>query len=90
MIVSRTPLRISFFGGGTDYPEYFERARGAVLGMAIDKYIYISALRLTSVLDYKYRISYSKIETVSAISEIQHPVVRAVLDHHGLDQPLDI
>jgi D-glycero-alpha-D-manno-heptose-7-phosphate kinase len=90
MIVSRTPLRISFFGGGTDYPEYFERARGAVLGMAIDKYIYISALRLASVLDYKYRVSYSKIEMVAAVSEIQHPVVRAVLEHHGLDQPLDV
>lgn len=90
MIVSRTPMRISFFGGGTDYPEYFERARGAVLGMAIDKYIYISALRLASVLDYRYRISYSKIERVTDIAAIEHPVVRAVLDHHRVDQPLDI
>src|ERR1700733_1047098 len=59
MIVSRTPLRISFFGGGTDYPEYFQRARGAVLGMAIDKYVYIAALPLTSAIDYHYRVSYS-------------------------------
>ena len=66
MTVSRTPLRVSFFGGGTDYPEYYERARGAVLGMAIDKYVYISALRLSSVIDYHYRVSYSRIETVSA------------------------
>ncbi len=90
MIVSRTPMRISFFGGGTDYPEYFERARGAVLGMAIDKYIYISALRLASVLEYRYRVSYSKIETVTEIAAIEHPVVRAVLTHYREDQPLDI
>jgi len=90
MIVSRTPMRISFFGGGTDYPEYFRRARGAVLGMAIDKYIYISALRLSSVLDYRYRISYSRVETVPDIDSIQHPVVRAVLTHHRVNQPLDV
>ena len=65
LTVSRTPLRVSFFGGGTDYPEYFQRARGAVLGMAIDKYVYVSALRLVNILDYRYRLSYSRIETVS-------------------------
>lgn len=90
MIISRTPMRISFFGGGTDYPEYFERARGAVLGMAIDKYIYISTLRLASVLDYRYRVSYSRIETVTEIAAIQHPVIRAVLTDQGISEGLDI
>ncbi len=90
MIVSRTPLRVSFFGGGTDYPEYFQRARGAVLGMAIDKYIYISALRLSSVIDYRYRVAYSRIETVTDARDLQHPVVRAVIQHFGLVDPLDI
>lgn len=90
LIVSRTPLRISFFGGGTDYPEYFRRARGAVLGMAIDKYVYISALCLASVLDYRYRVSYSKIEMVSHATDIQHPVVREVIRHYDLDHPLDL
>lgn len=90
MLVSRTPLRISFFGGGTDYPEYFSRAHGAVLGMAIDKYVYIAALQLSSVLDYRYRISYSRIETVSAIEDIQHPVVRNVLSHFRVEDPLDL
>jgi len=90
MIVSRTPLRISFFGGGTDYPEYFQRARGAVVGMAIDKYVYISALRLASVLDYRYRISYSRIETVSDAAEIQHPVVRNVILHFDVEEALDL
>jgi D-glycero-alpha-D-manno-heptose-7-phosphate kinase len=90
MIVSRTPLRVSFFGGGTDYPDYFNRSRGAVLGMAIDKYVYISALRISSILDYRYRVSYSRIETVAAASEIQHPVVRSVIDHYGVQEALDL
>lgn len=90
MIVSRTPLRVSFFGGGTDYPEYFRRARGAVLGMAIDKHIYISALRLVSILNYRYRVSYSRIETVNDSADIQHPVVRSALAHYGVTEALDL
>jgi D-glycero-alpha-D-manno-heptose-7-phosphate kinase len=90
MTVSRTPLRVSFFGGGTDYPDYYERARGAVLGMAIDKYVYISGLRLASVLDYRYRVSYSRIETVTDVSELKHPVVRSVVQHFGLSEALDL
>lgn len=90
MIASRTPLRVSFFGGGTDYPEYFERHRGAVVGMAIDKYIYISSLTLSDFLQYKYRISYSKLETVQNLRQIQHPVVRVVLEYYCVDEALDI
>ncbi len=86
---SRTPLRISLFGGGTDYPEYFERQPGATLGFAIDKYIYISALPLSAVVEYRYRISYSQIEMVDEISEIQHPVTRAVLAEVGFLDPTD-
>jgi len=90
LIVSRTPLRVSFFGGGTDYPDYFRRARGAVVGMAIDKYVYISALRLTASLDYRYKLSYSKVEMVTSIDAIQHPVVREVIRHSGLVDALDM
>lgn len=90
MIVSRTPLRVSFFGGGTDYPEYFSRGRGAVVGMAIDKYVYISALRLTATLDYRYKLSYSKVEMVTELDQIQHPVVREVIRHHALVDSLDM
>jgi D-glycero-alpha-D-manno-heptose-7-phosphate kinase len=90
LIVSRTPLRISFFGGGTDYPEYFERGRGAVVGMAIDKYLYIAALRLSSILDYRYRVSYSRIETRADADAIEHPVVRSVIRHFGVTDPLDL
>jgi D-glycero-alpha-D-manno-heptose-7-phosphate kinase len=90
MVVSRTPLRVSFFGGGTDYPEYFSRSPGAVLGMAIDKYVYVSALRLSNILEYRYRVSYSKIELVSTAEEIQHPVVRSLIRHYELKEALDI
>lgn len=90
LISSRTPLRVSFFGGGTDYPEYFARQPGAVIGMAIDRYVYINALRLSDIIDYKYRVSYSKLERTKEVSEIEHPVVRAVLAHYGIHEPLDI
>ena len=90
LISSRTPLRVSFFGGGTDYPEYYERHRGAVVGMAIDKYVYISALKLTDFIEYKYRVSYSRLETVHELSEIEHPVVRNVLTHYGIEEALDL
>ena len=90
LITSRTPLRVSFFGGGTDYPEYFQRARGAVVGMTIDRYVYIAALRLSNTLDYRYRLSYSRVETVKAASDIQHPLVRTALQHFEITEPLDI
>lgn len=90
MISSRTPLRVSFFGGGTDYPAYYERFPGAVVGMAIDRYVHISAVPLSDIIDYKYRLSYSRLETVSSIEDVEHPVVRAVLRHYEIDRPLDL
>lgn len=81
---------MSLFGGGTDYPEYHERAPGAVIGMAIDKYIYIAALPLTGHQDYNYRVSYSILERTDGIDSIQHPVVREVLRLFGIQDRLDI
>lgn len=90
MIVTvRTPLRVSLFGGGTDYPAYFSRNAGAVLGFTIDKYIYLSALPLTSAVDYRFRLSYSRIENTNSVEAIEHPVVRTVLRHYGFDEPTD-
>lgn len=86
---SRTPLRVSLFGGGTDYPEWFNRHPGAVLGFTIDKYIYISALRMSTFVDYRYRLSYSRIEAVHDVDDIEHPVVRAVLQHQQFLDPMD-
>ncbi|WCS26464.1 GHMP kinase [Methylobacterium sp. NMS14P] len=90
LTVTRTPLRISLFGGGTDYPEYFERAPGAVVGAAIDKYIIIAALDLIGCQDYNYRLSYSRVEHCNNISEIEHPVVREVLKHFNVTRRLDM
>lgn len=89
-IISRTPVRISFFGGGTDYPAYYSRHPGAILGTTIDKYTYISLNTLSDFFEYKLRISYSRIELVKALEEIQHPSVRGCLHHKGLFLPLDI
>lgn len=84
MIVSRTPLRISFLGGGTDYPSWSRAHGGAVLSATIDKYCYLTVRRLPPFFAHKNRIVYRLIETTSTIGEIQHPTVRAVLQHLGL------
>src|SRR5712691_7959649 len=89
MVAVRTPLRVGLFGGGTDYPAYFRREPGAVLGFTIDKYVYLSALRLSAAVDYRYRLSYSQVENVDSVAAIQHPVVRTVLQRYGFDEPTD-
>ena len=79
MIISKTPYRISFFGGGTDYPVWYKENGGQVLATTIDKYCYISCRYLPPFFDHKYRIVYSKLENVCHISEIKHSAVRAAL-----------
>lgn len=79
MIISRTPFRISLFGGGTDYPAWYQRHGGAVLGTTINKYCYISVRELPPFFEYRHRIVYSNIEMVDEVSDIQHPAVRGVL-----------
>ena len=90
MWISRTPLRASFFGGGTDYPSYFHSNPGAVLGGTIDKYIFIQALPLAGFSEQKFRVTYRTTESVNTIGEIQHPVIRETLKHFGWDNPLNI
>lgn len=90
MIISRTPVRLSFFGGGTDYRQYFERQPGAVLGTTIDKYTYISVNRLSDFFEYKIRVGYSKAELVNRVDDIQHPSVRETLKFLGYNGNLDI
>lgn len=90
MIISRTPVRISLFGGGTDYPEYFVRNKGAVLGSTIDKYVYISLNELSNFFQYKIRVGYSKAELVETVDEIIHPSVRECLKFKGIKGNLDI
>ena len=90
MIITKTPFRISFFGGGTDYPVWFNEHKGSVLGTTIDKYCYISCRHLPPFFSNKHRIVYSKIEAVQSVSEIQHPAVRATLQYMGITEGMEI
>ncbi len=90
MIISKTPFRISLFGGGTDYPSWYRDNGGSVLATAIDKYCYISCRHLPPFFEHKHRIVYGKVESVKEIEEIQHPVVRAVLSTLGTRAGLEI
>ncbi|HZE96308.1 MAG TPA: kinase [Planctomycetota bacterium] len=90
MIISRTPFRISFFGGGTDYPAWYHEHGGAVLATSINKYCYISCRHLPPFFDYKSRILYSKIELVKSPDEIQHPSVRAALQYLKINDGIEI
>jgi D-glycero-alpha-D-manno-heptose-7-phosphate kinase len=90
MIISRTPFRISLFGGGTDYPTWFREHGGSVIGTAIDKYCYISVRRLPPFFEHKSRIVYSQVELVNAVSDIKHPAVRGILSELGIGEGLEI
>ncbi|MBP9841520.1 MAG: hypothetical protein KBC64_03735 [Simkaniaceae bacterium] len=90
LIVSRTPVRLSFFGGGTDYPDYYLREKGAVLGTTINQYTHVSLNTISPFFEHKIRIGYSKTELVKTIDEIQHPSIRECLRASGLDANLDI
>ena len=90
MIITKTPFRLSFFGGGTDYPEHYLENGGAVLGTSINKYCYISCRILPPFFEHKYRIAYSVIENSKTISEIQHPAVRGVLNYLKFNTGLEI
>jgi D-glycero-alpha-D-manno-heptose-7-phosphate kinase len=90
MIISRTPFRISFFGGGTDYPVWFEKNGGAVLSTTIDKYCYINVRYLPPFFKHKHRIVYSLIENVRSAKDIRHPVVRALMKVFKVDKGLEI
>jgi D-glycero-alpha-D-manno-heptose-7-phosphate kinase len=94
MIITKTPYRISLFGGGSDHPVWYKKHGGEVISFAIDKYCYISTRILPPFFDHKYRITYSKIETVDKFEKISHPAVREAIrkfcpelsleiQHHG-------
>lgn len=89
MIISRTPFRVSFFGGGTDYPTWYKEHGGAVIGTAINKYCYLTVRDLPPFFEHKHRIVYSKVELPSEIDEVQHPAVKAVMQEldvsHGIE-----
>ncbi len=90
MIITRTPLRISFFGGGTDYPVWYRQHGGAVLATTIDKCCYITCRRLPPFFDCHSRVSYSRVENVQTNESIQHPSVRGCLKFLGIDEGVEI
>jgi D-glycero-alpha-D-manno-heptose-7-phosphate kinase len=90
MIITRTPLRVSFFGGGTDYPVWYREFGGAVLSTTIDKCCYITCRRLPPFFEYHSRVSYSKVENVNQNSAIEHPSVRGCLEFMGIEEGVEI
>lgn len=90
MWFSKTPLRVSFLGGGTDYPSYFNENPGAVLGGTINKYVYIQALPLAKFAEQRYRITYRTTESVDSVDDISHPVIRECLKLYNWTDTLNI
>lgn len=90
MIISRTPYRISFFGGGTDYPEWYLKHGGCVLGTSIDKYCYLTCRYLPPFFEHRTRIVYSQIESAKGIDDIKHPAVREVLRFLGMNRGIEV
>lgn len=90
MIISRTPFRISFFGGGSDYPAWYRVHGGTVLATTINKYCYISCRYLPPFFEHRMRMVYSKIESCQTVDEIQHPAIREVLRYLDVDRGVEI
>lgn len=90
MIISKTPYRISFFGGGTDYPGWYREHGGAVLAAAIDKYCYITVRHLPPFFEHRTRVVYSKVEDCRDNADISHPAVRAILRHLEIESGVEI
>lgn len=88
MIITRTPFRISFVGGGSDLASFYERSKGAVLSTSINKYMYISSHRFFE--EGKIRVKYSKTETVDAIAQLQHPILKTVLQEFGIKGGIEV
>ena len=87
MIITRTPFRMSFFGGGSDLPAYYEQNGGAVLSTSIDKYMYIN---LHTKFDNGVRLAYSQSEEVDRPSSLQHPLVKSCLQYFNIDSGVEI
>lgn len=90
MIISRTPYRISLFGGGTDFPVWYHKHGGSVIAGTIDKYCYLTCRHLPPFFEHKYRVVWSKIENCLSLDEISHPAVAAVIRHLQISRGLEI
>lgn len=90
MIISRTPYRISFFGGGTDYPVWYEEHGASVLSSTINHYCYLQCRLLPPFFQHKHRVAWSRVEEIKQTSDIQHPSVRAIIESLGIQHGLEI
>ena len=90
MIISRTPYRISFFGGGTDYPDWYLKHGGSVIATSISRYCYLTCRYLPPFFSHRHRIVYSEIESVGDVSAIKHPAVRECLKFLGIEKGVEI
>ena len=86
MIISKTPVRMSFFGGGTDFPEFYREHGGAVISSTFDKYCHVNVREIPDIFEYKTFLSYARIERVNSVSEIQHPAIRNAMEWLGLER----
>jgi len=90
MIITRTPFRISFFGGGTDLRSFYSKTNGEVLSAAIDKYLYVVAKKKLGIVEHKYRINWSTVEFTNNINKIKNPIARECLKYFNIDYPIEI
>ena len=90
MVISKTPLRISFFGGGTDYSDHVCKYGGAVLSTSINKYIYVTVNKISDISEHKYKVTYSKLEHCQEINQLVHPSVRECLRFTDIKEGIEI
>src|SRR5947208_5528419 len=90
LVVTRTPLRVSFAGGGTDLPEFYDVEEGAVLSAAVDKYVYVTVKRHSRIFNEPIRINYSRTEQVNTVGEIENNIARECLKFLNIEPPIFI
>ncbi|MBI5248300.1 MAG: GHMP kinase, partial [Desulfomonile tiedjei] len=90
MIITRTPLRVSFCGGGTDLPSYYVQQQGAVVSTSINKYVYITINRLTPYFQNRILVKYSRTELVDSVDDIRHPIIREAMKLTGVVDRVEI
>ena len=90
MIITKTPFRVSFCGGGTDLPDFYKKYTGQVLSTTIDKYMYILVKKQTGIIEYKYKIHWNKTEFKNHISQINHPIIKKTLQYFKINYPIEI
>lgn len=89
LTIFKCPMRVSLFGGGSDYREYYKRRPGAVIGFSVDKYTYLVSAQRSNIEDYNFRLAYNKLEMKTSLDEIEHPLFRKVLAYYGYDTNFD-